>query len=223
MRKYQSREFYKRPLTSEEAQFAEDHLGLVYWFLKRKKLNPDEWMDVIVFGYMLAVKKYVSIAETRKYPFHNTACLEMRASLANELRKQKKQIPTISLYNSIAGRDDLIYLNTITTENLNFVPYLYAGGEDMKITYNVQVPEKIRRGAHKCEEIIAIEEFLQGKEENMCFEYETQGEARQRASTICAHRKRLAKLHIYYDACQMANCIYIMKAQSKEVSKSEAR
>lgn len=217
-RKRQPREFYERPTTPEEAQFAEDNLNFVYWFLKHQKLEAAEWFDVVIFGYILAVKRYVWIPDLRQYKFTTIALRYMRSTVSGERKKQRKQIKTVNLHDTLPGMENLVYADVITEENLNFVPYLYAEGEEVKITYNVQVPEKTPCGGRKCEEIIAIEEFLKSKEENMCFEYETLEEARQRSSVIWAHRRRFAKLHIYYGACKIGNCIYITKGQGNEVT-----
>lgn len=208
-RNRQPKEFYERPLTAEEAQFAEENLGAVYWFLKHQKLNADEWFDVVIFGYIRAVKKYVSIPDLRQYQFTTIARNSMRSVVSNEREKQDKQIKTVSLYDTLPGTDDLVYADMITTDNLNFVAYV-EGVEDVKITYNVSLPNINKK---KCEETIAIEKFLAGNAENMCFEYDTAKEAGLKSKIIRAHRDRLAKHHIYYEAHLRGNSVYIIKGK----------
>lgn len=59
----------------------------------------------------------------------------------------------------------------------------------MKITYNVQAPD--RRGFAKSEEVKAIEDFLtSGNAKNMCFEYDTKEEAKNKLATISGHNSR---------------------------------
>lgn len=208
--KRQPREFYERPLTPEESQFAADHLSLVYWFLNKHRLNENEWFDVVIFGYMRAVKKYVSVPGLNQYPFTTTAYKSMSSNLADERRKQKKQIKTFSLYDPVPGTDDFVYADMITEENLNFIPYT-GGGEDMKVTYNVPLPDF--KNQRKREESIAIEQFLASDAENMCLEYDTAKEADLRAKSIRGHRDRLARHHIYYQAHLVKNRIYITKGK----------
>lgn len=209
--KRQPRKFYERPLTAEEAQFAADHLSLVYWFLNKHGLNENEWFDVVIFGYMMAVKKYVSIPDLKQYSFTTTAYKAMSSAVSNERKNQEKQIKTVSLYDPAPGTDDLVYADMVTAENLNFVAYL-EGGEDVKVTYNVPLP-KSSAYQSKCEETLAIEKFLGSDKENMCLEYETAREADLKSKTVRSHRNRLAKLHIYYEAHLRGNRIYITKGK----------
>ena len=39
----------ERKLTTEEADFSEEHLSIVWWFLNEKKLPADDWFDVVVY------------------------------------------------------------------------------------------------------------------------------------------------------------------------------
>lgn len=50
----------------------------------------------------------------------------------------------------------------------------------------------------------------------MCLEYETAKPASLKAKIVSAHRRRLAKLHIYYESHLVKNRIYITKG--KEVA-----
>ena len=209
--KRQPRKFYERPLTAEEAQFAADHLSLVYWFLNKHGLNENEWFDVVIFGYMMAVKKYVSIPDLKQYSFTTTAYKAMSSAVSNERKNQEKQIKTVSLYDPVPGTDDLVYADMVTAENLNFVAYL-EGGEDVKVTYNVPLP-KSSAYQSKCEKTLAIEKILGSDKENMCLEYETAREADLKSKTVRSHRNRLAKLHIYYEAHLRGNRIYITKGK----------
>ena len=48
------------PLTPEQKTFAADNHGLVYKFLNENQLPEDEFYDVVIFGYLKAVKEYFS-------------------------------------------------------------------------------------------------------------------------------------------------------------------
>lgn len=221
MRKCQSREFYERPLTPEEAKFAENNLNLVYWFLNQQKLDEDAWFGVVVLRYLLSVKKYVSNPDLQQYSFATIACNAMRSAVRSEREKQDKQIKTVSLYDLVPGMNDFTYEDTVTARNLNFVPYMERG-ENMKVAYNVELPDMEKTSRHLCEERIALERFLAGDKTNMCFEYETKEEAKRRSKAVRNYRPQFSKLGIYFEVHLVKNRIYITKTAKKVVT-SEAR
>lgn len=47
------------PLTPEQKTFAEKHHGLVYKFLNKNQLSADEFYDVVIFGYLRAVRRFL--------------------------------------------------------------------------------------------------------------------------------------------------------------------
>ena len=59
----------ERKLTTEEADFSEEHLSIVWWFLNEKKLPADDWFDVVVLRYLLTVKRWSTLPELRRYSF----------------------------------------------------------------------------------------------------------------------------------------------------------
>ena len=88
----------------------------------------------------------------------------------------------------------------------------------LKITYNVQAPE--RRGFAKSEEVKAIEDFLtSGNAKNMCFEYDTKEEAKNKLATISGHKRKYNEQHPKgYDAYRVDKCIYIIRRVKRYVS-----
>ena len=44
------------PLTKEQQTFATAHHSLVYKFLNENRLPEDEFYDVVIFGYLKAVR-----------------------------------------------------------------------------------------------------------------------------------------------------------------------
>lgn len=46
------------PMTNEEQTFAEQKHHLVVDFLRRKRLAPNDYYDVVIFGYLSAVQQY---------------------------------------------------------------------------------------------------------------------------------------------------------------------
>lgn len=61
------KQFYERPLTLEESRFASEHISIVYRYLRQQGLNSDEWFDVVIFRYLLSVKRYFALPELQKY------------------------------------------------------------------------------------------------------------------------------------------------------------
>ena len=44
------------PLTDEEKRLAEENLYMVDRFLRERRLDPGEYYDVVVFGYLEAIQ-----------------------------------------------------------------------------------------------------------------------------------------------------------------------
>ena len=47
-----------RPMTQEERDFAKQHHNLVIDFLRYRRLPMDDFYDIVIFGYLSAVKQY---------------------------------------------------------------------------------------------------------------------------------------------------------------------
>lgn len=89
----------------------------------------------------------------------------------------------------------------------------------MQVKYNVQAPpKKAFNGGTKSEEVRAIEDFLtSGNAKNMCFEYETDKEAKSKLSTISSHKRKYNQNNPKgYDAYRVDNCIYIVRLTGKK-------
>lgn len=61
---YRKRATIREELTDEERTFAEKHHKLVFSLLRDKALQYDDWYDVVIFGYLLAVQKMVCASRT---------------------------------------------------------------------------------------------------------------------------------------------------------------
>lgn len=72
-------------LTQEQQQFAEQNHQIVECFLSRKRLDADEFYDVVIFGYLLAVQEYLETPRlTDNYAFSTIAWRNMNDCLINE-------------------------------------------------------------------------------------------------------------------------------------------
>lgn len=105
--------FYERPLTPEEAQFATDHINIVWWYLDQQGLDRAEWFDVVIFRYLLTVKRWLALPDLQQVKFVTVACSAMRSAIGNEREKQAKEPRSVSLYDVIPGTDNLQYIDTI--------------------------------------------------------------------------------------------------------------
>jgi RNA polymerase sigma-70 factor (ECF subfamily) len=73
-------------LTDSQREFAAEHHELVIRFLRRRRLDMNEYYDVVVFGYLSAVQQYDQRPELREYKFGTIAGKRMHASLWNHYR-----------------------------------------------------------------------------------------------------------------------------------------
>ena len=113
--------FYERPLTPEEAQFATDHINIVWWYLDQQGLDRAEWFDVVIFRYLLTVKRWLALPDLQQVKFVTVACSAMRSAIGHEREKRAKEPRSVSLYDVIPGTDDLQYVDTIAAPEPAFL------------------------------------------------------------------------------------------------------
>ena len=80
-----------KTLSNNQKLFAEEHHNLINLFLRMKRLPENEYYDVVVFGYLNAVKKYTEREDLKQYSFKNIAFRAMGSSLSNHFRSQNAQ------------------------------------------------------------------------------------------------------------------------------------
>ena len=82
---------YLHELTPEQQSFAEEQHDLVYAFLNANKLCEDEFYDVVIFGYLRAVQKYLIRESLRQqYKFRTIAWRAMQCDLSNHYHAQSR-------------------------------------------------------------------------------------------------------------------------------------
>ena len=99
----------KVPLTHEQRMFAANHHGLVYRFLSKNGLSKDEYYDVIIFGYLTAVRRYLTDPSLSQYSFNTIAWQGMTGSLNNYKRikkSQKRKAEIVSIHCSLTNNGD---------------------------------------------------------------------------------------------------------------------
>ena len=92
------------PLTPEQGTFAAENHGLVLKFLNENHLPEDEYYDVVIFGYLRAVKRYFAEKNLRKYNFSTIAWNCMRVDLINyhkSLSTHKRYADVISIHSGL--------------------------------------------------------------------------------------------------------------------------
>lgn len=87
-------------LTNEERLYAAIHHDLIYRFLRKHRLEREEYYDVVAPAYLRAVRRYWSEEELRQYQFSTIAWGAMRSSVGTyrkKLNRQKRRAKVASL------------------------------------------------------------------------------------------------------------------------------
>lgn len=79
------------PLTTEQKEFASEWHNLIYAFLNSKGKSQEDYYDIVVFGFLRAVRRYFTEPELKKYSFSTIAWQAMECDLANYYRSQTRQ------------------------------------------------------------------------------------------------------------------------------------
>lgn len=198
------------PLTVEEQRFAEENHQVIFQYLRSRKLDPEEWYDVVILRYLLSVKKWFQRPELHSWRFSTIARQDMRSAIGSHLKKEARRIQTVSLDEAIPGFEGMTYMDTVTADNLHYINY---GEEDMNISYNVKIPERARK--NKSDEAKALENFLEMKDmKNMCIEYADADEAKKTASNFYNYRKKHGQQELY-EVFRVKQSVYVVKAEAK--------
>lgn len=109
-------------LTEEQRGFAADNHEVLMKFLEDKKLPFDEFYDVVVFGYLYAVKLYDESDEQNKSEFEFVAREHMQNELNSYYAKQREQnqnVRVLSLDYTVSFKDGLTAGDVIADSNVN--------------------------------------------------------------------------------------------------------
>lgn len=80
-----------KPLTMEQRKYAEVNYRLVMEFLKKSKLDSEEYFDIAVFGYLLSVEIYLNDVDLQhKCKFEAVSYMYMRREMYLYFRTQKR-------------------------------------------------------------------------------------------------------------------------------------
>lgn len=91
-----------RPLTDEERAFAADegNYSYLFFYMRKMRLDPEEWYDILIIPYLDAVKKYHEYESARQYAFSTVLKNKLYSALTAELkqRKSQKRMPEGGIY-----------------------------------------------------------------------------------------------------------------------------
>lgn len=87
-----------QPLTEEQRQFAAENHNLIYTYLWNRRLEVDDYYDIAVFGYLRAVKRYLTEPRLRRYQFSTVAWHSMRQSVTSFHRAEERRRETERKY-----------------------------------------------------------------------------------------------------------------------------
>lgn len=85
-------------LTDEQRQFAAENHNLIYKYLWDRRLEIDDYYDIAVFGYLRAVKRYLTEPWLRRYQFSTVAWHAMRQNIASFHRAEERRKETEQKY-----------------------------------------------------------------------------------------------------------------------------
>ncbi len=89
-------------LTLVQRDFAASHHDLIYAFLHSRGYRVSEYYDIAAFGYLAAVKRYLTQPVLRKYAFSTIAWRSMERSVASFHRAEIRRRDTEQRYLEIA-------------------------------------------------------------------------------------------------------------------------
>lgn len=99
-----------RPLTPWERDMAEEHHSLVLRFLQVHGLPMEDYYDVVIFRYLLAVENWSRKVSPVPGGFPAIAWAAMSIALTKELERQRRIPQTVSL-EEILPSDGLFFSN----------------------------------------------------------------------------------------------------------------
>lgn len=99
---------YMEPLTYEEQVFAAENHDVVMKYLRKRRLDPNEYYDVVIFRYLRSVKLWFSEPELRAHNFEIIAFYAMRSAIGHYHENKRRQCRhgyTLSLDAVVSGTD----------------------------------------------------------------------------------------------------------------------
>lgn len=86
--------------------------------MDQQGLDRAEWFDVVIFRYLLSVKRWFALPDLQKVKFVTVACKAMKSAIGHEREKRSREPQTVSLYDPIPGTEDLLFIDTIAAPEI---------------------------------------------------------------------------------------------------------
>lgn len=114
-----------KPLTVIERQYAEENYHLIMDFMKKSKLDAEEFFDIVVFDFLLSVEKYLNDPQLQaKCSFEVVSYMYMKRAVFVYFRKQKAQKRNTEAESDISlDSMDMNISNHSTMENTSSLEY----------------------------------------------------------------------------------------------------
>ena len=73
---------------------------------------------MVIFRYLLSVKRWFALPDLQKVKFVTVACKAMKSAIGHEREKRSREPQTVSLYDPIPGTEDLLFIDTIAAPEI---------------------------------------------------------------------------------------------------------
>lgn len=126
------------PLTYEEQLFAAEHHDVVYKYLRKRRLDPDEYYDVVIFRFLRSVKRWFSEPHLHEHNFEIVAYYAMRSEIGHYQHRKNQQAKrgnVLSLDAVLSGTENLTLGDAIAD------PYDFY----LQLEYRETITEQLRR------------------------------------------------------------------------------
>lgn len=176
-----------KPLSPEEKKFAEQYHPFVLRYLTIYKLPASEWYDVAIFGYLRAVRDWLSMPKLHKYQFSTIAFKNMSRAVCEERNYQYNWwLDCQSLDESISDSDgDLLLSDTVTAKNMRYTHYVEA------------YKEPVWFGNTMSDETRKVLDFLKEGTAGVSFQFDSEKKADTKAESLRSFRARYGMQKIY--------------------------
>lgn len=94
-------------LTEQQRRFAAEHHNLIYSFLHEKGWSVSEYYDIAAFGFLRAVRRYLTVPELDRYAFSSIAWPAMSQCIASFHRAEARRKDAERRYMIAATQPDL--------------------------------------------------------------------------------------------------------------------
>ena len=136
---------YNLPLTEAESEFAAEHHSVIYGYLRKAGLPEDDFYDVVVFGYLRAVRSFSTIAyRAMSCDVHHSKEYWMRKkrralveSLDEELHTRDLLDPVSAAYENVLSFQELS--GKLTQKQRQIAALRAQGYHDLEIARMFQV------------------------------------------------------------------------------------